>query len=103
MVIKATSFVRMALSPNVGLKQCSRITPAALLYAVRMALSPNVGLKPHSERRPVHSREGQNGAKPECGIETLACASSHGWVQGQNGAKPECGIETSCLDFLVHR
>src|SRR6266705_166129 len=36
--------VRMALSPNAGLKLCAH-SCTALLSAVRMALSPNAGLK----------------------------------------------------------
>jgi len=40
----------------------------------------------------------QNGAKPECGIETAVQRAYHTQDGScQNGAKPECGIETKPL------
>src|SRR6266568_4398525 len=60
-----------------------------------MALSPNVGLKPCQELGTSRQRARQNGAKPECGIETFHRTRQRvGELHRQNGAKPECGIET---------
>ena len=60
-----------------------------------MALSPNAGLKQHRFASSDASLLRQNGAKPECGIETgCSIFMVHSW-HSQNGAKPECGIETT--------
>jgi len=75
--------VRMALSPNVGLKpRLLRMQVGAL--RVRMALSPNVGLKPHTQGLCHTHTLSQNGAKPECGIETpleRLCFDGHSQVR----------------------
>ena len=69
----------------------------ALATQVRTALSPNAGLKRASCLSLIGADRGQNGAKPERGIETVQANCDNESRGCQNGAKPERGIETAII------